>query len=142
PGLWAHRTGAIGPALRVAPARQGRSCHRGHENPLGTVPALRLPPYPDLPAPPGAGIELVAHPPHLAPGRPAAAQEAPPQAHCQQSAEGLHALQGQRCVGLRLRLRHHGSRPADQVPHGDRRVHARVPGDRRGRLHPFASGGG
>jgi len=70
--------GLIGPVLRVSPAGQGHSRNSGHEDSVGTVPALRLSPYPDLPALPVTGVELVAHPPHLAPGGRSAAQEAPP----------------------------------------------------------------
>lgn len=81
--LWAHWAGSIRSALRAAPAGQGRSGHRGHENAVSAVPALRLPSYPDPPAPAGLGVELLAHPPHLAPGGPAAAQETPSQAYCQ-----------------------------------------------------------
>lgn len=44
-------------------------------------------------------------------------------------------------MGVRLRVRHHRRRPADQVPDCHRRIHARVPGNRRGRLYPLTPRG-
>src|SRR5690606_9781340 len=130
----------IGADLRTPDAKEGRSRAASDETPGRAVPALRLPAHPDLPAPRRSRDELGARPPALAPGRAAAAEEALAQAGSGLTATAAGTDRPQQRLGLRLRLRRLCQRATDQVLDRDRRVHARMSGDRCGGRHSVEAG--
>src|SRR5690606_26365523 len=140
PVLRADRDTKIGADLRTPDAKKGRSRAASDETPGRAVPALRLPAHPDLPAPGRSRDELGAGPSALAPGRAAAAEEALAQAGSGLTATAAGTDRPQQRLGLRLRLRRLCQRATDQVLDRDRRVHARMSGDRCGGRHPLEAG--
>ena len=101
----------------------------------GAVSAVRLSHDPDLPgaAGPRAGRRADVSP--VAPGGPPGAEEAATPPRGDQSPAAAAADGDQSRLGVRLRVRHLRGRPHAEVPDGDRRVHAGVPGDRCRRRH-------
>src|SRR5690606_21687007 len=94
PRLRAHRHVASDAQLRTAIARQGCAGAHSDEGALGAVPALWLPPYPRVSAPPRLRAELVTHAQAVAPGGLAGAQETATQAYCVGTPTHPHTVQG------------------------------------------------
>ena len=138
--LWAARRCAFDGGVSTAAAGEGRAGTGGDASTVGAVSALWLPPHSHLPA---TGRSCDGHQSRassVAPGWPWLAPQTTAASGCRQPASAVAAAGRQSRLGLRLRVRLLRQRPAAQVPDGGRRIHPRVPGDRRGRQHPLDAG--
>ncbi len=91
--------------------------------------------YPHLSSATGTGAELVQGSSLVATGWAAGAQEAGTQAHCHRKASSELAVDDEHGLGLRLCVRQHGRRAADQMIDSGGRIHPGMFGNRCGRRY-------
>jgi hypothetical protein len=126
--------GAADPRLSLPTDRARCARGGGHAEALGAVSAVRLPTHPDLPDADRPCDEYRSRPSPVASGRSPGATTATTSASRRQPAASGPVACRQSCLGVRLRVRCVHEWADAEVSDGDRRVHARVPGDRpRGR---------
>jgi hypothetical protein len=101
------------------------------------VSAVRLPPHPRLPRAGGTSHGLGSRSPPVALGRAASAEETTAPSNCIRSSAPVAGHWRQPSPGLRLCLRWLCQRTAVEVSYRDRRMDARMLGDRRARQHPL-----